>query len=1025
MSAPASLFGRGPKMRTTGASGPYNYSGGPDNNKPAQGQGEVLLLHYGKRVHIGFCASPLTSRRRVLLSVGVAALCLAEAVFAADENAFLERLQPPPEQTVGQGHTALWTMPLVATQYQPSHPDAAVQKAVQAQNDGRFLDALILLDEAGKNPQAEKTEVVLLRASFLLQGGQSRQALELLAPLFDGRYAASAHALAAMARLQQGQMREALGTAREAGDGVLPQMALSYALQGSGRLEDARETMRVFNERTPSAVTLAREAELALTLDHVGEAQSLIGRAQQMDAAHPYVVAVSGLAELIDGRAAEAQSAFETALKRDPNDAKALLGLGLAEIRLGDFADGQKSLEAANEADPGNALILTYLGRAQQQAGQFDAARTSWRSAQLADPKDPAPWLYQAQAELQANQLQEARESLRQAQARTAYRSVYRGERLLREDEQLLQANLAEIQRRLGLETLAFRTLADSVGQDSAMSLRDQADLLEGQRFGESARRSLLLQSLFDDRPGNLPAPLDIYGDGAGQTGASTPQHGVVSGLNAQQASYNNYDELFNRRTMLEADAVTGSRNSNGEQVRFGVGSDTLGLSVAQRQYKTDGYATFDNLDNKVGQAVAQWRPDRSTQAFASYQVFDSQRGETFYPADPFLGANGAVEDHSSVTRLGFRHTWADGGEVRGLWSVQQTGQGIDFEDFSVPPITFSQPGSSIAHSAELQYRRSGKDWATQWGVVQTKGETVYPTASFDRSLNGRQFYAVWRQMLNPYWRLEAELDWGEVDKSDNDNRGNDTSLKRWLPKLGLVYVPDDRTHLRFAAWQGMGAGNVGGATLAPVSLAGVLLTRPGDDGKQIKALALGGDRQLTSDWTLTADVQRRRTSDPVVAGQQALVLIEQEVNESKIGLHWQARSFLAVGLVDDYERIQNDPSFVALDSVNEQSFRSQQLSLHWFSGTQWMANLTWSHNQVDGTQQSHDPFFAAILVPYEDGFDQIDADLNWQFDRSRGMLTAGVRNAADARFQYMDIDRLNPRFSNGRLVYAKLKWAW
>jgi hypothetical protein len=39
--------------------------------------------------------------------------------------------------------------------------------------------------------------------------------------------------------------------------------------------------------------------------------------------------------------------------------------------------------------------------------------------------------------------------------------------------------------------------------------------------------------------------------------------------------------------------------------------------------------------------------------------------------------------------------------------------------------------------------------------------------------------------------------------------------------------------------------------------------------------------------------------------------------------------------------------------------------------------------------------------------------------------LTAGVRNATDQRFQYVEIDKLNPRFSNGRLVYAKFKLVW
>ena len=343
---------------------------------------------------------------RILLLLSIAAPSLvAEVAQAADEDIFLGQLQSSWEQTMGQGQTALWTLPLVATEYQPLQPTPAMQEAFRAQNEGRFLDALILLDEAGKSGQAgadTRADIDLLRASFLLQGNQSQQALEMLAPLLpQTKHAADAYALSAMAYLQQGQNQKAMEAARhahDAGNGVLQHLALSYALQGAGRLAEAHEVMHDFNVRTPQAITFAREAELALTLDQIQSAKALLHQTQGMEATYPYVIAVSGLAWLIDGQSAEAKAAFETALRRDPKDAKALLGLGLAEIKLGNFQAGQKRLQAANESNPGNALILTYLGRSQQQAGQTEAAIANWRSAEQADPKDPTPWLYQAQA---------------------------------------------------------------------------------------------------------------------------------------------------------------------------------------------------------------------------------------------------------------------------------------------------------------------------------------------------------------------------------------------------------------------------------------------------------------------------------------------------------------------------------------------------------------------------------------------------------------------------------------------------
>ncbi|NOT99990.1 MAG: tetratricopeptide repeat protein, partial [Gallionella sp.] len=701
---------------------------------------------------------------------------------AADEDAFMGEFHPPSEKSLGQGQSALWTLPNVATQYHPLQPTPAMQEALQAQQDGHFLDALIRLDDAGKSEPVGadvQVEITLLRASFLLQGNQSDQALALLTPLRSNNpHGADAYALMVMAQLQS-EKKLTLETASNGQDfqgGLLSHLAQSYALQSLGHLTEASDVMHAFNTLTPqSAVALAREAELALTLDRIASARYLVTQAQAVDAAQPYVIAVSGLAYLIDGKPQQAKAAFATALKRDTKDAKALLGLGLAEIKMGNFMAGQKMLQAANEAEPNNALILTYLGRSQQQSGQTEAARASWRNAQQTDPKDPTPWLYQAQAELQANHLVQARESLRQAQARMGYRSVYRGDLLLKDDEQLLQANLAEIQRQSGLDEIAFQTLSDSVGEKNSSNLRNQAEVLQGQRFGESARRSLLLQSLFNEKPGSLPPELDIYGDGAGHTGASVPQHGVISGLEAQQASYNNYDELFSKRTTLAADATIGSKNSNGEQVRLGLSNNTLGVSLAGLQFKTDGFGLYQNLDNRVAQGVVQWQPTKTMQAFMSYETTHSKHGEIDAPADPM--ANGVYhqyEDTSGIMRLGLRHSQDDNRELRVLFSHQQTDQ-IDSSEWMsdfLPPSNLNYTGppgsnifaansSSVSSSAELQYRRSGSGYATQWGMSAARAKiAVLEWYSTFTSVT-QQAYVNWQQTFNSCWQLETGLAWG------------------------------------------------------------------------------------------------------------------------------------------------------------------------------------------------------------------------------------------------------------------------
>ncbi|MDH4216575.1 MAG: hypothetical protein OEV23_06745, partial [Gallionella sp.] len=820
----------------------------------------------------------------------------------------------------------------------------------------------------------------------------------------------------------------------------LSHLSLSYALQGMGRLEEARAVVHEYNSRElQMAVVLAREAELALTLGQVQTAEALVAQAQESWAANPYVVAVGGLVDLIVGRAVEAKDAFEAALRYDPKDTKSLLGLGLAEIKLGHFDAGLQKLQAANEASPNNALILTYLGRAQQQAGQTEAAQASWRSARQADPKDPTPWLYQAQAALQANRPLEARENLREAQARAAYRQVYRGENLLREDQQLLQSNLAAIQQKLGMDNLAFQTLTDPVGEKNSANLKNQADLLQGRRFGESARRSLLLQSLFDEHPGTLPAPLDIYGDGAGQTGATTPQHGAVSSLSAQQASYNNYDELFRPHTALAADATVGSKNTGGEQIRLGVGSDTLGLSLAGLQFKSDGFASFENLDNRVAQATVQWRPSDTTQLFVTRQAFHSLHGETKYPADTlWAGEYHQIDDNSGITRLGLRHRLGDNSELRGLFSSQQTNQTDNMNLIAfTPPYSAMPPyygpeipfplntwySSSKSQGGELQYRHSGTNHDAQWGVSAVRARVDSQWGVF--ATIAQQAYVAWQQALNPYWQLEAGLTWG---KSDLLTDWGDTRVKSWMPRMGLVYAPDSATHVRLAAWKNLDNAAVGNASLAPATLAGFVLNRPSDNRKLVRSVALGADKQLDAAWVAEGQMQRRFEDNPVItSGVQEM--LSSRVDESRLALHWQpGNQALNVTLAYDDEFLHNDQASNPLDSVMRQHLRSQQLGLRWLAGSQWTANLNWSRNQFSATQQS--VAFDALLNPVpvllvvRERFTQTDASLDWQFSRA-GSLDIGVRNAGGRSFGYTEIDPLVPRFSKGRMNYARLKLAW
>lgn len=221
-----------------------------------------------------------------------------------------------------------------------------------------------------------------------------------------------------------------------------------------------------------------------------------------------------------------------------------------------------------------------------------------------------------------------------------------------------------------------------------------------------------------------------------------------------------------------------------------------------------------------------------------------------------------------------------------------------------------------------------------------------------------------------------------------------------------------------------MDNGTVGNASLAPATLAGIVLNRPSDNWKMGRGIALGADRQLNSAWLLEGQAQQRMTDEPYTTGVApvvARVMSPVRVGESRLALHWRPGP-LNVTLAYDDERLQDDPKVTLANSVLRQHLRSQQLGLRWMASSQWTANLAWSRNWLVATQQSTDINFNPILLDIQERFNQADASLNWQFHRM-GSVDMGVRNAGGRTSSYTEIDPLVPRFSKARFGYVRLRF--
>lgn len=951
-----------------------------------------------------------------VLSIFVALPALAAP--AIDLSADLESVRS--EQKLRTGSRAIWTMPFETTQYVPASPDGNMRAALAAQAEGRFIEAIALLEQTAK--AAEQDDTQLLRASFYLQAEQIGKAQTILNQcLSKNPGLADAHALLAMTLLWQGRVElaaQAMEKACALDCRPFTYRINTYVLQALGRLQEASAVMAKLNESGPAdALNLAREAELALSLNDITRAAQRVESARKIAPDSAYVMAVSGLAWLIAGEHQKAQQAFEIALKRDPQDPKALLGLGLAEARQGGLKQSVAHLQAAAASDPASATIQTYLGRALKQLDQDKQAETAYKTAIRLDPNDPLPWIYLAQLQNETGQPNAARQSLREAEKRKASRGVYRGDKLLNEDEQTIQSNLAMVYRKLGMSELAWQTLAAGAGDKNAQTLKNQAEILQGQRFAENARRSLALQSLFDDDRSSLPVSLDIYSDGAGQSGSQTPQQGAIE-VTGQQASYGDYGALFTSPPALEIGGVVGSNQTWGEQIRASVGGEQFGLSLAQRHYQTNGVAHYDDLDNAIWQATLKWDPQPDMRLFLSYQNFSSDRGSVLFPQDWILLTNAAINEDSWTARLGLRLRLDSGSEIRGYYGHQKTDYSFVY-DFGFGPILPATTGDVTADGGEIQYRRHTAESTFSLGLQLYREESEFPSAFVKREAHANQIYASQKLHLNSQWAADWSLGWAWAKGDDKTGGGSNTKLDRARALAGLSYTPDEFTRMRLTVGQGMNLPAVGGATLEPVETAGMIFTRQSDIGRFVRTAELSGERHLAADWLLSGRAVLRNMDDPVFDG-IGQVLRHYQQKDGQAALHWMpAQKPLSASLSMGIEKRETPDPTTQLDSISWQRLTDVRLAASWMIDANWSARAEVSRNWVEGEYQQLIPPF----LTFKDASTQVNASLRWQ--QGQGMAELGVRNLLDEHFEYTETDPLAPRFSKGRFVYGSIRWHW
>lgn len=271
----------------------------------------------------------------------------------------------------------------------PSDPEVANQLAITQAQLGKVAEARATFESiAGDSPT-----VAYNLAQLLLQAGQARGAVEVLAPLVEaGAADAETHAL----------YGTALGRAGRTTEGVA---ALDRALELDPDLRQARAARDLLEQQRSitgeATMTLEGEAAgafergmAALERRDAATAATEFGRAREL-ADQPLLAFYHGFALQLAGDLRAAVPAYQAALEGFPESDIVLNNLGYAQLALGRFDLALGTLRDAVRANPENAQAQLNLGLTFYGLRRWDDALAAWDAAVRLEPN-----LEQAIAEL-------------------------------------------------------------------------------------------------------------------------------------------------------------------------------------------------------------------------------------------------------------------------------------------------------------------------------------------------------------------------------------------------------------------------------------------------------------------------------------------------------------------------------------------------------------------------------------------------------------------------------------------------
>ena len=810
-------------------------------------------------------------------------------------------------------------------------------------------------------------------------------------------------------------------------------IALSYAQQATFDLEGARISLQKAVEiDSQNGLAWARLAELWSASGRLDKSLDAAKAAEKIAPTLSRTQTVLGYTYLTQVKTSKARDAFVKAISLDQADPLPHLGLGLAIIREGDLMAGSREIEIAASLDPNNSLVRSYLGKTYYEQKRSKLDGREYAIAKELDPNDPTPWFYDAIRKQTINRPVEALHDMQKAIELNNNRAVYRSQMMLDSDLASRSSSLARIYNNLGFQQRGLVEGWNSVNTDPTnfSAHRFLADSYSALPRHEIARVSELLQS-------QLLQPINIT---PVQAHLAESNLSLIGNQGPSTAGFNTYNPLFNRNGgSTQLSGLLGGNSTWGAEGVASAIYDKLSLSAGYAGFGTDGYR--DNNDQRIDIAnfFAQYQVNYKTSIQAEYRYRKDDRGDLarWFLSDSLFPYE-QNENQTNSFRLGFHHNFVPGSDLIGNFQYLD-GDRIFHDqepdpDFIIPIFNYDLQGDDSASGGELSYlfKSVHLNVVTGAGYFDIDAEDRISFAldfgspplevlfqdniNADTTHSNLYMYSYLKPMDNLTLTIGGSGDFFEAD----DELAKDKN--QFNPKAGISWDLESGTTLRAAAFRVLKRTLITNQTLEPTQVAGFNQFFDELNAADYWRYGSAIDQKFTANIYGGLEYTYRDLTVPYVElSANELADSDWKENLWRAYLFWTPCKWASLTAEYRYEDLKRDEEYA--QGTTEAKTHYFPLGINLFHPSGLIASLKGTYINQDGNFERKDSF--RLFEDGDDNFWLVDAALSYRLPDRYGLITVGVSNLFDQKFDYFDSDLENSQIEPGRYFYARITLAF